>query len=100
MHLLLALLFFIPGCVQAQQPMVVSSGGDRMTLYFSPCESEVKKIARPELQSQLQAGEYYIGQKKETVKGCWLEMNGTVHTVWEDGDYIPVPIEMFKRNKI
>jgi hypothetical protein len=74
----------------AHADMVFQDGGDRLILRESACPlaDKLPKEIPFRKADGLVSGKPYIG--------CWVEQNGTVFLVWEDGDQGMLPTDAFK----
>ena len=79
---------------------VAESKGDRVTLTDDPCVSSVLQQIKPDFQGKFMAATYYVGQTRETVKGCYMEYQELYVTIWEDGDRFELPMSFFKQVKV
>lgn len=89
-----------PLAVKAKDVAIGESRGDRVTLTDQPCNSHVTQNIKPEWRDKFKAATYYIWQKRQTVKGCYLLYEDAYHTIWEDGDVFSLPMSFFKQVKI
>lgn len=97
--MLVALLFW-PAMSHSKDVAVMESRGDRVVLTDQPCTSSVRNHIKPEWRDKFQAASYYIGQKRQTVQGCYLLYGDEYQTIWEDGDVFAIPMGMFKQVRI
>lgn len=89
-----------PLSVKAKDIAVLKSQGDVVTLTDEPCVSVVVQQIRPEWQAKFRSATYYVGKERKTVRGCYMLYEDTYHTIWEDGDRIPIPMSAFKQVRI
>jgi hypothetical protein len=86
-----------PLTVQAKDVAVLESRGDRVVLTDQPCTSFVKDQIKAEWRDKFKAATYYVGQKRQTVNGCYMLYGDDYQTIWEDGDIFALPMSMFKQ---
>lgn len=100
--ILLTLIAFMlfPVWAHAKDIATFESRGDRVTLTDQPCTSTVRNNIKPEWRDKFKAATYYVGQKRQTVQGCYMLYGDDYQTIWEDGDLFALPMSMFKQVRI
>lgn len=100
--ILLTLVAFMlfPFAAVAKDIATFESRGDRVTLTDQPCTSTVRNNIKPEWRDKFKAATYYVGQKRQTVQGCYMLYGDDYQTIWEDGDLFALPMSMFKQVRI
>ena len=96
---MVALLIW-PALSQAKDVAVLESRGDRVVLTDQPCTSSVREKIKPEWRDKFRAASYYVGQKRQTVQGCYLLYGDEYQMIFEDGDVFALPMHMFKQVRI
>lgn len=96
------LLVLILAPIQAHAKVVAigKAKGDIVTLTDEPCKSVVMQKVKPEYRKNFMAATYYIGQKNETVAGCYWLYESNYITIREDGDVFELPMSFFKQTNV
>jgi hypothetical protein len=106
----IAFLMFMLGsltCWAFDTIMVVGGKStDKIVIDVTPCQSKTLLDAiKPEYQAQFKRAIYFYrleAQKQgypQKIEGCWIaipQRPDVLMTVWEDGDRIPVPVNVLK----
>lgn len=97
--MILLVLMLAPMQAHAKVVAIGKAKGDVVTLTDEPCKSVVMQKVKPEYRKHFMAATYYIGQKNETVAGCYWLYESNYITIWEDGDVFELPMSFFKQAK-
>jgi hypothetical protein len=89
----------------APTTLVLKAEGGTIRLFKLACTNDmIVTNIQPQYLPHLRAAEgefvYSDGRPNETHGGCWMLHEGQVVTVWDDGDTIAFPAELFKAESI
>jgi hypothetical protein len=84
-------------CISASaEDFIYTEGKNSVTAFGSiACQSDIRAKIKPEHQSKFRAGKVTIDGKE--YRACWIELNGQVFVVDEDGDSFEIPSHQFRK---
>jgi hypothetical protein len=95
MRLLIVAAILAASPAFASDSMIARNGQNWLRLYDKPCSSEdVRALLRDKWKDKFRAAHSQAnGQEFEA---CWLEKDGQVFVLFEDGDRLVLPRDAFK----